>query len=158
LCGGVTTDIHAKTSIKNLYAVGETANTNVHGANRLASNSLLECLVFAKTCAEDIFKTIDSKKVHNKIEINDYNKYNYNYKPIRKKIGDYMDEHVGIVRNNDGLRLTYDVIGDIIKNLEKYPNLTKNYYETLNLATTAYLITEQALKRKESMGCHLLIK
>ena len=158
LCGGITTDIQAKTSVKNLYAVGETANTNVHGANRLASNSLLECLVFAKTCAEDIFETIDSKKVHNKIEINDYNKYNYNYKPIRKKIGDYMDEHVGIVRNNDGLRLTYDVIGDIIKNLEKYPNLTKNYYETLNLATTAYLITEQALMRKESMGCHLLIK
>ena len=84
--------------------------------------------------------------------------YSYNYKPIRKKIGDYMDEHVGIVRNTDGLVLTLAMVDTVIQNLKKYPNLTKNYYETLNLATTSKLITEQALARKESIGCHLRIK
>jgi aspartate oxidase len=69
-----------------------------------------------------------------------------------------MDEHVGIVRNTDGLKLTYDVLKDIVKNLLKFPNLSQNYFETLNLATTAFLITKQALERKESIGCHLLIK
>jgi len=158
LCGGIDTDIHARTSVNNLYAVGETANTNVHGANRLASNSLLECLVFAITCANDIKKTIAKDEHINPINFTQENKYNYNYKPIRKKIGDYMDEHVGIVRNKEGLQLTLLVIEDIVNNLQKYPNLTQNYYETLNLATTAYLITKQALARKESIGCHLIIK
>lgn len=158
LCGGITTNLKAKTSVNNLYAVGEVANTNVHGANRLASNSLLECLVFAKTCAEDIMCTINKDQWFNEIELIELPNYNYNYKPIRKKIGDYMDEHVGIVRNTDGLKLTFDVVKDIVKNLLKYPNLTQNYYETLNLATTAYLITKQALEREESIGCHLRIK
>ena len=158
LCGGISTDLKARTSIKNLYAVGETANTNVHGANRLASNSLLECLVFAQTCANDIASSIQNDDYAQKVKINDFSNYKYNYKPIRKKIGDYMDEHVGIVRNTEGLTLTMNVLSDIVKNLLKYPNLTQNYYETLNLATTALLITEQALARKESIGCHLRIK
>ncbi|MDT8336248.1 MAG: L-aspartate oxidase [Candidatus Izemoplasmatales bacterium] len=158
LCGGITTDLKARTTIKNLYAVGETANTNVHGANRLASNSLLECLVFAQTCAKDITNTIKEDDWIKDFKSQTYPNYNYNYKPIRKKIGDYMDEHVHIVRNTEGLTLAYEVIKDIVKNLQKYPNLTKNYYETLNLATTAYLITKQALERKESIGCHLRIK
>ncbi|MFA7075859.1 MAG: L-aspartate oxidase [Candidatus Izemoplasmatales bacterium] len=158
LCGGINADLNARTSIKNLYAVGETSNTNVHGANRLASNSLLECLVFAQTCARDIDKTINEDEWVNKVKLNEFTGYNYNYKPIRKKIGDYMDEHVSIVRNEEGLSLTLNVLTDIVKNLLKYPNLNKNYYETLNLATTAYLITKQALERKESIGCHLRIK
>jgi L-aspartate oxidase len=84
--------------------------------------------------------------------------YPYNYKPIRKKIGDYMDEHVHIVRNTDGMTLTLEVLDTIYRNLLKYPNLTKTYFETLNLVTTAKLITSQALARKESIGCHLRIK
>jgi L-aspartate oxidase len=69
-----------------------------------------------------------------------------------------MDEHVGIVRNTKGLSLTFDMIKNTVENMQKYPNMTKNYYETLNLATTALLITEQALNRKDSIGCHLRIK
>ena len=158
LCGGINTDIYAQTSVKNLYAVGETANTNVHGANRLASNSLLECLVFAKSLAESINKNHIPNANITPITLKDLPSYNYNYKPIRKKIGDYMDEHVSIVRNTEGLSLTLKVLEDIYKNLVKYPNLTKTYYETLNLATTALLITKQALDRKDSLGCHLRIK
>lgn len=157
LCGGIETDLNAKTSLKNLYAVGESANTKVHGANRLASNSLLECLVFAKSATEDIHKNIKSKQLVKEIDYNNIVSYNYNYKPIRKKIGDYMDEHVSIVRDEAGLKLTLKTLKKIIVNLKKYPNATKNYYETLNLATTAFLITEQALNREKSIGCHYRI-
>ena len=157
LCGGISTDINAKTFINNLYAVGETANTNVHGANRLASNSLLECLVFSQAAVKDLEKDIFDTDISKEISVTTNPRYNYNYKPIRKKIGDYMDEHVGIVRNTEGLKLTLDVLDNIVQNLNKYPNSTKNYYETLNMATTAYLITKQALARKESIGCHLRI-
>ncbi|MCF7924101.1 MAG: L-aspartate oxidase [Candidatus Izimaplasma sp.] len=157
LCGGIETNLNAKTTIKNLYAVGETANSGVHGANRLASNSLLECLVFAKSASDDINKTIHANHIIKDIELNNNDSYKYNYKPIRKKIGDYMDEHVSIVRDEAGLKLSLKTIQKIINNLKKYPNITKNYYETLNLATTAYLITKQALEREESIGCHYRI-
>jgi L-aspartate oxidase len=69
-----------------------------------------------------------------------------------------MEEHVSIVRNTEGLTLTAEVLDTIYQNLIKYPNLTKTYFETLNLATTAKIITAQALARKESIGCHLRIK
>ncbi|MDD3126150.1 MAG: L-aspartate oxidase [Candidatus Izemoplasmatales bacterium] len=158
ICGGISTDLNGETTVKNLYAVGECANSGVHGANRLASNSLLECAVFGMAIAEEVDKTLPNVF----ISIIDYQKklpsYNYNYKPIRRKIGNYMDEHVSIVRNTDGLKLTADVLDTIFNDLIKYPNLTKTYYETLNLATTAKIITAQALARKDSIGCHLRIK
>jgi L-aspartate oxidase len=157
-CGGIVADLKGETTVKNLYAVGECAYSGVHGANRLASNSLLECAVFGLAIAEEIDKTLASEQ----ISLVDYRKdlpsYNYNYKPIRKKIGDYMEEHVHIVRNTDGLTLTTEVLETIYRNLIKYPNLTKMYFETLNLVTTAKIITAQALARKESLGCHLRIK
>ncbi|MFW5795064.1 MAG: L-aspartate oxidase [Bacillota bacterium] len=157
LCGGIETDLNGKTSMDNLYAVGESANSKVHGANRLASNSLLECLVFAKSASEHIYKNIDKKQITKQINLDNIESYKYNYKPIRKKIGDYMDEHVSIVRDKKGLELTLKTIQKIIDNLLKYPNITKNYFETLNLATTGYLITKQALARENSIGCHYRI-
>ncbi|MBI9008603.1 MAG: L-aspartate oxidase [Tenericutes bacterium] len=157
LCGGIKTDLSAKTTISNLYAVGESSYTGIHGANRLASNSLLECLVFSKAAAKDINNSIESIDQVSQTAIKGIPNYNYNYKPIRKKIGDYMDEHVSIVRNEQGLALTLNVLTDIENNLTKYPNLTKYYYETLNMASTARLIAKAALERKESKGCHLRI-
>jgi len=157
-CGGITTDLRARTNVDNLYAVGECASTGVHGANRLASNSLLECMVFGLEAAGDINATASKEPLVELKYPAPVPSYSYNYKPIRKKIGDYMDEHVGIVRNTDGLILTLQMVDTVIQNLKKYPNLTKNYYETLNLATTSKLITEQAIARKESIGCHLRIK
>ncbi|HRY78415.1 MAG TPA: hypothetical protein P5154_06610, partial [Candidatus Izemoplasmatales bacterium] len=68
------------------------------------------------------------------------------------------DEHVHIVRNTKGMTLTLEVLDTIYRNLLKYPNLTKTYFESLNLVTTAKLITSQALARKESIGCHLRIQ
>ncbi len=158
LCGGIKTDLSAKTCAKNLYAIGEVAYTGVHGANRLASNSLLECLVFGKAAAQDINHTMNIEEYDFDYTLEEMPNYNYNYKPIRKKIGDYMDEHVSIVRNEQGLDLTQKVLKDIEQNLLKYPNLTKYYYETLNMVQTAKLITQSALVRKDSIGCHLRIK
>ncbi len=158
LCGGISTDLNARTTINNLYAVGEVAYTGVHGANRLASNSLLECLVFGLASARDIESTIDGIEWEKGYMLKDIPRYNYNYKPLRKKMGDYMDEHVSIVRNKQGLELTEKVLGEMLYNLNRYPNMTRYYYETLNLITTALEITKSALKRKESIGCHLLIK
>ncbi|MFA5006535.1 MAG: L-aspartate oxidase [Candidatus Izemoplasmatales bacterium] len=157
-CGGVKTDLHGRTNVENLYAVGECSSTGVHGANRLASNSLLECMVFGLEAAIDVNARASEAPI---VEVGypaAVPSYSYNYKPIRKKIGDYMDEHAGIVRNTDGLTLTLQMVETLIHNLKKYPNLTKAYYETLNLATTAKTIAEQALARKESIGCHLRIK
>jgi L-aspartate oxidase len=158
ICGGVNVDLKGKTSQKDLYAVGEVANTGVHGANRLASNSLLECVVFGIEIAKDINATVEVTTLDESVRMTYPQKAEFNYKPIRKKIGDYMDEHVGIVRNTEGLTLTLDVITKIYEDLLKYPNSTKYYYETLNLATTAKIIASQALARKESIGCHLRIK
>ncbi len=157
LCGGIKTDLKARTTVTNLYAVGETAYTGVHGANRLASNSLLECLVYGLSCAKDINADDHDETIDSEVVFKEVPSYSYNYKPIRKKIGDYMDEHVGIVRNEMGLELTKKVLTEIHENLLKYPNMTKHYYETLNMAETALEITENALARKESIGCHLLI-
>ena len=157
-CGGVDTDVQGKTSINDLYAEGEVANTGVHGANRLASNSLLECVVFGLEIAKDINTTIENVNLDITEQYHFPPTAQFNYKPIRKKIGDYMDEYVGIVRDTAGLTLALDVLTKIYEDLLKYPNTSKNYYETLNLAITAKIITEKALARKESVGCHLRIK
>lgn len=157
-CGGVKTDLDGRSSVPHLYAVGEVASTGVHGANRLASNSLLECLVFGLQVANAINRSQFDRPLEPITERTPHPAYNFNYKPIRKKIGDYMDEHVGIVRNEEGLTLTRDVLRVIRDNLLKYPNDVTAYYETLNLVTTAQFITEQALNRKGSIGCHLRIR
>ncbi len=154
ICGGIKTGLSGESSIPNLYAVGEAAFTGVHGANRLASNSLLECIVFGKAAADKINKTIDTVKLNPKFIEPELPNYNYNYKPLKKKIGDYMDEHVGIVRTKNGLSLTKATFDSIYESLLKSPNLTRHYYEALNMVTTALLVTEQALARKVSIGCH----
>ncbi|MBU1144708.1 MAG: L-aspartate oxidase [Firmicutes bacterium] len=158
ICGGIKTDLYGETSIKNLYAVGEVASTGVHGANRLASNSLLECIVFGLSSANKLNHELDHIKITQEMQFPEKPNYNYNYKPIRKKIGDYMDEHVGIVRNEEGLRLTKKTLEQIYRSLRKSPNLTRYYYETLNIVITALQITKSAIERKESIGCHLRIK
>lgn len=158
MCGGIKTNLDAMTSMEDLYAVGEAASSGVHGANRLASNSLLECIVFGQAAATKMNTSLDNIQIQKKNGLKDLPMYNYNYKPIRKKIGDYMDEHVGIVRSIEGLNLTKNVLTQIKDDLIKSPNLTRYYYETLNIVMTALSITEAAIARKESVGCHLRIK
>ncbi len=154
--GGVQIDLNGKTSLKNLYANGECCSSGVHGANRLASNSLLECIVFGKRIAKDI----NDKNISNISMINidieeSVNKYNYH--PIREEIRDTMNKYVFIVRDSEGLSLAQSIINRHYKNLIKHPFTTVDYYRALNIVTVAKLITDAAFDRKESIGCHLRI-
>ena len=154
--GGIKVDLKGLTSMKNLFANGECASNGVHGANRLASNSLLECVVFGLRIA----KTINNKlpiilKYDSKSK--QYPSYLYNYKPIKRKLGLIMDEYVGIIRTESGLLFAKKVIENMKNNLLNDPNNSKYYYEALNMAQTSLIIINSALNRKESIGCHYRI-
>ncbi len=153
MVGGIKTDINGKTSMHNLFANGETASNGVHGANRLASNSLLECVVFGNRIANQI-NTLTPKKQYYESIIKQYETYNYNYIPMKKKLGSIMDEYVGIVRSTKGLKNALEQIHAMEQKLLDYPNNSKHYYEALNMVQTAQLIIKSALDRKESIGCH----
>lgn len=154
--GGIKVDLNGKTSMKNLYANGECASNGVHGANRLASNSLLECVVFGKRIAQDINNTT-SKQIEYKATHVIPQRRNYNYIPMKSKLGRLMDEYVGIVRSEKGLHLAKEQVTEMLNNLTKYPNNNKFYYEALNMVETALLIINGALARKQSIGCHYRI-
>lgn len=155
LCGGIKTDLDGKTSMENLYAVGECACTGVHGANRLASNSLLECIVFGNRIAKDINK---NKESFNKIDVIlpdlTFTRNLYNFKDIRVDIRETMYKYVFIVRTEEGLELAKRIILKHYENLKKISVFSRYFYETLNMATVALLIIDAAMKRKESIGCH----
>ncbi len=165
MCGGVRTDRHGRTSIQHLYTLGESACTGLHGANRLASNSLLEALVFAHNAAEDINSQRDSspKKVsfpavpplEMPLNTDDSEMVliAYNWDIIRRLMWNY----VGIVRKNSRLLLAQNHLAQIQHEInEHYPNISLNsdLIELRNLATVAELIVNCALKRRESRGLH----
>ncbi len=154
--GGIKVDLIGKTTMNCLYANGECASNGVHGANRLASNSLLECVVFGNRIALDINKQMTEKVNYESKEVS-FNSYQYNYKPIKKKLGTIMDEYVGIVRSKDGLNFAKNEVEKIERNLKKNPNNSKHYFEALNMVQTALLIINSAITRKESIGCHYRI-
>lgn len=154
--GGIKVDLDGKTSMNNLYANGECASTGVHGANRLASNSLLECVVFGMRIANDINRKLPERENFTpNIEI--FQQKNYNYIPMKKKLGQIMDEYVGIVRTNKGLTFALKQVTSMYNKLIKYPNSNKFYYEALNMVETALLIINGAINRTESIGCHYRI-
>lgn len=154
--GGIKVDINGHTNIKHLFANGECASNGVHGANRLASNSLLECVVFGNRIAESINEK-DSIIPKLDVEPTKTPQYNYNYKRIKHKLGNIMDEYVGIVRSKDGLDFAKTQVKRIEKLLLKHKNHSRYYYEALNMAQTALIIINSALERKDSLGCHYRI-
>lgn len=159
VCGGVATDLDGRTTIEGLYAAGECAYTGVHGANRLASNSLLESLVFAEQAARDASKKIGKierikiAKIKNEGRKCDEEVIGQLVKEIRETMWDY----VGIVRSNQRLKVAQRKIKDLKGKVEKlYESceITHSLIELQNLATIAELITMCAIKRKESRGLH----
>ncbi|MDD3803219.1 MAG: L-aspartate oxidase [bacterium] len=159
-CGGIMTDINARTSIKNLYAAGEAASTGVHGANRLASNSLLEAIVFADKAAADIKPLIKDEfetsvpGFYNQPVIMDRDMLE---EIIEEKHGlkEIMWKKVGIVRSTKSLREADSSIDSIYKRffaLEKYNNV--EYFELRNMLIVSKIIIASALKRRESRGLH----
>jgi L-aspartate oxidase len=162
-CGGVKTGLSGETNIKNLYAIGETACTGLHGANRMASNSLLECVVFAKSAALHIEKNFspnnrtlknwDSSKV---IRSGENVLISHNWDETRRLMWDY----VGVVRSNDRLLKAKEKIKIIQNEVESfYKNfeLNSDFIELRNLVLVARLIIESAILRKESRGLHFNI-
>ena len=161
-CGGVVTDIYGRTDIKQLYAIGETACTGLHGANRLASNSLLECLVFARSAAQDILANTDfneelpSLPAWDASQVTDSDEdvvISHNWDELRR----FMWDYVGIVRTNKRLlrakhrvRLLREEIHEFYSNHK----VSHNLLELRNLVDVADIIIRSALLRKESRGLH----
>ena len=147
--GGIKTDLDAKVEgVKNLYAVGEVASTRVHGANRLASNSLLEGLVFAKRAVADILKHIDEEKDDLVFELKDEVMSLKNDKNIKNQLRRVMWENVSIVRTKSGLNDALETINALLN--ENIGKLLK--FRLL----TAKKIVESALQRSESIGVHTI--
>jgi len=164
MCGGVITDIHGKTSIENLYACGEVACTGVHGANRLASNSLLEAVVFAHQASEHAIKSVAGQRDCDLPEVpawNDEGTFNQEEWVLIShdldEVQSLMWDYVGIVRSNLRLKRAQRRINLILKEIEtfyKKTRLTTGLIELRNLAQVAWLIINCALHRKESRGLH----
>ncbi|MDF2698757.1 MAG: nadB [Haloplasmataceae bacterium] len=155
-CGGIVVDLKGETTIKNLFASGECADSGVHGANRLASNSLLECTVWGRRIAKYI-NELDTVLDRSSIVEEEVTISNYTYRDIRLQIKDIMERYVGIVRTEKNLISAKEVISKILNDLKKDRKSCMAYFELLNMATVSMIIIESALNRKESVGCHYRI-
>ena len=161
-CGGVMTDLNARTDLDNVYAIGEVAYTGLHGANRMASNSLLECIVFARSAAEHILSRLDETPAEEPILPWDESKVSdsdeeviiqHNWHELRL----FMWDYVGIVRTTKRLerairriKLLEQEISDYYSNFR----VSNNLLELRNLVTVAELIVRCAMQRQESRGLH----
>ena len=161
-CGGVMVDIHGQTDVENLYCIGEASFTGLHGANRMASNSLLECIVFGHAASKDISKKLtnhypipttpawdESRVTHSDERV----VINHNWDEIRR----FMWDYVGIVRTTKRLQRAQHRIQLLLQEIDDYYSnfrITSDLIELRNLSIVAQLIIESALARPESRGLH----
>jgi len=162
-CGGVIVDLASRTDVPGLYAVGETAYTGLHGANRLASNSLLECLVFAEAAAEDIASRLDAQPPAglsppdwDESRVSDSDEQvvlTHNWTELRR----FMWDYVGIVRTNKRLERAQHRIDLLKQEIHDYyarHRVTADLIELRNLVHVGELIVRCAAMRRESRGLH----
>ncbi|MBT5187215.1 MAG: FAD-binding protein, partial [Kordiimonadaceae bacterium] len=161
-CGGVMTDLKARTDVNNLYAIGEVAHTGLHGANRMASNSLLECLVYAHSASKDILenlkvdKPIVILKPWDESRVTDSDEevvVSHNWNELRH----FMWDYVGIVRSTRRLQRAarrIDMLAGEIREYYSYFRISPDLLELRNLVTVADTIVRSALLRTESRGLH----
>jgi L-aspartate oxidase len=162
LCGGIKVDINGCSWIKRLYAAGEASCTGLHGANRLASNSLLEGIVYAERASRDALQHFRENKIPDNIP--DWNDAGTNYPEEMvlitqnmKEMQSIMSYYVGIVRSDLRLKRAMDrlsIIFDETEELYKKTKLSKQICELRNLTTVCYLIIKGAQQRRESVGLH----
>jgi L-aspartate oxidase len=161
-CGGIKTDEWGRSSVRNLYACGECSSTGLHGANRLASNSLLEAIVFAHRCYVDAVNKADSlKELPNvpdwKAEGTADPKEMILITQSLKELQQVMSDYVGIVRNNVRLQRAMrriDLLYEETEDLYQSTTVSPQLLELRNMITVGYLIIKGAAFRKESRGLH----
>ena len=161
-CGGVLTDLRGATDLQGLYAIGETAFTGLHGANRMASNSLLECLVYARSAATDILEHLPRTEAPGVIPPWDESRVTdsdeevvvaHNWEELRR----FMWDYVGIVRSTKRLERAKHRVDLLLGEIDEYYGhfrVTNDLIELRNLALVADLIIRSALSRRESRGLH----
>jgi len=164
ICGGVMTNMNGQTSMHNLFAVGETAYTGVHGANRLASNSLLEALVFAHRAAKRVIEK--KRNIYTNVMIPEWddtavtNEQEWGLiRNNRTEVQTIMWDYVGIVRSTVKLNRALRRLKTLFEEIEDYYKRTrvgKDLLELRNLSEVAYLIARSALRRNESRGLHFM--
>jgi L-aspartate oxidase len=146
--GGVRVDLHARTTLPGLYAVGEVSCTGVHGANRLASNSLLECLVFGRRAAE----VINNEQRTANVEVRETDARIGLPVEYRENIRGICDLYAGIERTVSGMERGVSELNDILSYMRT--SYTRDEYETHNMALSARAVLSAALSRRESAGVH----
>lgn len=151
LMGGIRTDLHGKTNVTGLYAIGEVANAGVHGANRLASNSLLETLVFGEKVAEYIHTQKPNPQNYPPIPRASSTKTPH--LPNKQLLQEKIWETLGITRKPEKITAFLHWLADF-----DYANHTRETAELSHMIITAKLIAESALKRTESLGAHRILK
>ncbi len=161
-CGGVVTDQHGQTDIDQLYAIGEVAFTGLHGANRMASNSLLECLAYGRFASEHINKSTNPSSKHVDIPAWDASRVSdsdeeivvaHNWDELRR----FMWDYVGIVRSTKRMQRAKHRVDLLLSEIDEYYSnfkVTNDLIELRNIAVVADLIIRSALERKESRGLH----
>ena len=161
-CGGVMTDLHGRTDVNNLYAIGEVTHTGLHGANRMASNSLLECVVMADAAGEDILAKVGdiegtmAIKPWDESRVTDSDEevvVTHNWNELRH----FMWDYVGIVRTTRRLQRAQrriDMLASEIREYYSFFRVSSDLLELRNLVTVANLIIRSALQRTESRGLH----
>lgn len=161
-CGGVMTDLSGHTDLPGLYAIGETAHTGLHGANRMASNSLLECLVFAESASVDLERTLpelallEGLRGWDESRVTDSDEevvVSHNWAELRR----FMWDYVGIVRTSKRLQRARNRINLLQNEIQEYYGnfrVTANLIELRNLVQVADLIVASAMSRHESRGLH----
>ena len=165
-CGGVMINKHGQTDLPGLYAIGEVTCSGLHGANRMASNSLLECIVFAHTAYKDIRAHLDDIDMPpalpewDESQVTDSDEevvVSHNWDEIRR----FMWDYVGIVRTSKRLQRAHNRIQLLQAEISEYYSnfrLTNNLIELRNLSLVAAIIIDSALLRKESRGLHYTLE
>ena len=165
MCGGIKVDLNGCSSIDRLYALGECSCTGLHGGNRLASNSLIEAVVYAEAAARHSLEHVDLYDYHDHIpEWNDEgtmtNEEQVLITQSVKEVGEIMSNYVGIVRSDLRLHRAWnrlDILYEETEQLFKRVRATRDICELRNMINVGYLITRQALERKECRGLHFTL-